>query len=406
MTEIEKRALLPRLRFSKFRDAKPWSFQPLGTLASRSTRKNADGKITRVLTNSAEYGVVDQREFFNKDIANQGNLEGHYLVEEGSYVYNPRISATAPVGPISKNRSGLGVMSPLYTVFKFKNGNDDFYAYYFKSAHWHRYMRQASSTGARHDRMSITRSDFLALPVPVSTPEEQEKIADCLSSLDDLIAAEIQKLDALKTHKKGLMKQLFPREGETAPRLRFPEFSEVGDWETTQLGVVCNMQSGKFVSASEIAESREEGFFPCYGGNGLRGYTQTFNQSGRHSLIGRQGALCGNVNFVKGDFYATEHAIVTTPKSGIRTGWLFYNLCFLDLNRFSTGQAQPGLSVEVLEKVGCTLPKDEKEQEKIADCLSSLDELIAAETHKLDTLKLQKKGLINQLFPMLAELPT
>ncbi|EGK3909353.1 restriction endonuclease subunit S, partial [Escherichia coli] len=108
----------PRLRFQSFKASGPWEFQPLGKLAKRSVRKNVDGKITRVLTNSAEYGVVDQRDFFEKDIANQSNLEGYYLVEEGSYVYNPRISTMAPVGPISKNKIGLGVISPLYTVFK------------------------------------------------------------------------------------------------------------------------------------------------------------------------------------------------------------------------------------------------------------------------------------------------
>lgn len=201
---------VPRLRFPEFCDDQPWNFQTLGKLAKRSTQKNAGGYITRVLTNSAEYGVIDQRDFFDKDIANQGNLKGYYIVEEGDYVYNPRISTIAPVGPVSKNRIGLGVMSPLYTVFRFNNKRNDFYAHYVKSTHWHHYMRQASSTGARHDRMSITNSDFMGLPLPVPKPEEQQKIADCLSSLDDLISAEARKLDTLKDHKKGLMQQLFP----------------------------------------------------------------------------------------------------------------------------------------------------------------------------------------------------
>jgi type I restriction enzyme S subunit len=93
-------------------------------------------------------------------------------------------------------------MSPLYTVFRFNSSLNDFYAHYFKSTHWHHYMRQASSTGARHDRMSITNDDFMGLPLPVSNPGEQQKIADCLSSLDDLIAAETQKLETLNTYKR------------------------------------------------------------------------------------------------------------------------------------------------------------------------------------------------------------
>ena len=183
------------------------------------------------------------------------------------------------------------------------------------------------------------------------------------------------------------------------PRLRFPEFRGEGEWEEKTLDAVCEMQAGKFVAASEIAATQADGLFPCFGGNGLRGYTKTFNQTGRYSLIGRQGALCGNVNLVDGDFYATEHAVVTTPKAGISTDWLFYNLCLLNLNRFATGQAQPGLSVEVLEKVACVVPNDKNEQQRIADCLSSLDELITAETQKLGALKTHKKGLMQQLFP-------
>lgn len=183
------------------------------------------------------------------------------------------------------------------------------------------------------------------------------------------------------------------------PKLRFPEFRDAAGWEETLLGAVCDMQAGKFVSASEISEKHTEGRYPCFGGNGIRGYTKTFNQSGRYSLIGRQGALCGNVNLVEGDFYATEHAVVTTPKSGNRTDWLFYNLCLLNLNRFATGQAQPGLSIDVLEKVDCVVPQNEKEQQKIADCLASLDEVINLEVQKLATLKTHKNGLMQQLFP-------
>lgn len=183
------------------------------------------------------------------------------------------------------------------------------------------------------------------------------------------------------------------------PRLRFPKFRDVEGWKPKLLGEVCGMQSGKFIPASEISEKQSEGLYPCFGGNGLRGYTKNYSHSGRYSLIGRQGALCGNVNLVEGDFYATEHAVVTTPKSGISIDWNFCNLCFLDLNRFATGQAQPGLSINVLEKVDCAVPIDEQEQQKIADCLNSLDELIVAQGRKVEALRTYKCGLMQQLFP-------
>ena len=125
MSEGEK--LVPRLRFPEFQESNNWKSVPLNQLATRGKQKNRDEKIVRVLTNSAEFGVLDQRDFFDKEIATQGKLESYFVVELGDYVYNPRISATAPVGPISKNNIGTGVMSPLYTVFRFKDLENNFY---------------------------------------------------------------------------------------------------------------------------------------------------------------------------------------------------------------------------------------------------------------------------------------
>ncbi|OHE10829.1 MAG: hypothetical protein A2513_00625 [Sulfurimonas sp. RIFOXYD12_FULL_33_39] len=184
------------------------------------------------------------------------------------------------------------------------------------------------------------------------------------------------------------------------PELRFPEFLNDGEWEENKLKDICQMQAGKFVSASEINEKKiNDSLYPCYGGNGLRGYTKSHTHNGEYSLIGRQGALCGNVTFASNKFHATEHAVVVTPKKHIDTNWLYYKLIHLDLNQYATGQAQPGLSVENLERVKVETPKEEKEQQKIADCLSSIDNLITASTKKCETLKQHKKALMQQLFP-------
>lgn len=183
------------------------------------------------------------------------------------------------------------------------------------------------------------------------------------------------------------------------PKLRFPEFREAEEWVKKQLKDACQMQSGKFVSASEIYENRNKDLYPCYGGNGLRGYTKSYTHNGQYSLIGRQGALCGNVTLASGKFHATEHALVATPKEGIDNDWLYYKLLYLELNQYATGQAQPGLSVENLEKVDIVVPRKEPEQQKIAATLSSLDDLISAQSEKIKALKAHKKGLMQQLFP-------
>ena len=183
------------------------------------------------------------------------------------------------------------------------------------------------------------------------------------------------------------------------PKLRFPEFRRAEGWKPSVLAAACDMQAGKFVSASNISGRNQAGMCPCYGGNGLRGYTTTHTHDGTYPLIGRQGALCGNVRLASGQFHATEHAVVATPKKAIDVVWLCYSLDLLNLNRFATGQAQPGLSVDVLEKVALAIPPLEPEQQKIAECLSSVDELMAAQARKVDALKTHKKGLMQQLFP-------
>ncbi len=200
---------VPKLRFPEFRDSGEWEEKSLNSIAKRRTERN-NGNINRVLTNSAVNGVVDQRDYFEKDIANQNNLDNYYIVDLADYVYNPRISVTAPVGPISKNKVGKGVMSPLYTVFRFDNNNNDFFDHYFKTTCWHKYLKEISNTGARHDRMNISNNDFMNMPLMYPEEKEQQKMADSLTSLDNLINAQSQKIETLKAHKKSLMQQLFP----------------------------------------------------------------------------------------------------------------------------------------------------------------------------------------------------
>ncbi len=202
---------MPEWRFPEFKDSGEWKTSALDVLAVKITEKNTDKSLDRVLTNSAVHGVVDQQDFFAKDIANRSNLVSYYVLDEGDYVYNPRISVTAPVGPISRNNVGKGVISPLYTVFRFKNKKNDYFEHFFKTTCWHRYLKSISNTGARHDRMSISSAAFMNMPLTYpANNKEQQKIADCLSNLDYFITAQTEKIEALQAHKKGLIQVLFP----------------------------------------------------------------------------------------------------------------------------------------------------------------------------------------------------
>ena len=173
--------------------------------------KNKDNSIQRVFTNSANNGVMEQSKYFEREIVTENNLSNYSIIENGDYVYNPRISTVAPVGPISKNKIGKGIISPLYMVFRFRKDDHDFYEYYFKTTLWHQYINGKSNMGARHDRINISTDDFMDMPVPVCpNPKEQERIALFLKSVDELIIKQEQTVEMLKRHKEGLLQQLFP----------------------------------------------------------------------------------------------------------------------------------------------------------------------------------------------------
>lgn len=396
MSKKEVKTLVPKLRFPEFQKVGEWTIAPLKKLASRRTERNRDGGVTHVLTNSAEHGVVNQRDYFDKDIATQGNLENYFIIDLGDYVYNPRISKFAPVGPISKNEVAKGVMSPLYTVFRFKNPDNEFYAHYFNSHAWHSYMRQVGSTGARHDRMAISNDDFMALPLPVAVPKEQQKIADCLSSVDELITTQAQKIDALKAHKKGLMQQLFPSEGESVPKLRFPEFREAGVWDESILGNHCIIKTGK-LDANAMVENGQYRFYTC-----AKDYyfIDVYAFDTDALLISGNGANVGYVHHYNGKFNAYQRTYVL-DKFSEEIVFIKYYLEENLHRRIATEKNDgntPYIIMSTLTEMEIKLP-EKGEQKKIADCLSLIDELVSEQTQKLDALKAHKKGLMQQLFP-------
>lgn len=413
--EEAKPALVPKLRFPEFREADGWAQMRLIDTADRSVKWSFIGGPFGSNLKSSDYvpdGVriiqlqnIGDGEFFNEYQIFTTPQKADELLSNNIYPGEIIMSKMGdPVGRaclIPEDHDRYVMCSDGIRLVVDEKENDKYFIYSLINSPLFRAVVEKTATGSTRKRIGL--DDLKSLPMWLPKKSEQQKIAECLSSVDELMAAQARKVDALKTHKKGLMQQLFPREGETQPRLRFPEFQNAGEWEAKTLVDACRMQAGKFVAAADIKEQNGDDLFSCYGGNGLRGFTATHTHDGVYPLIGRQGALCGNVKFASGRFHATEHAVVATPNQGVEVVWLYYLLDLLNLNRFATGQAQPGLSVDVLEKVPVTIPKDESEQQRIASCLSSLDALITLESQKLDALKTHKKGLMQQLFPSTGE---
>jgi len=242
--------------------------------------------------------------------------------------------------------------------------------------------------------LNIPADDFfdteLAIP---RLKEEQAVIGSFFQSLNNLITLHQRKLNHLKDKKKGLLQKMFPKNGEAFPQLRFPGFTD--PWEQRKLGEICEeFQSGKNIKAEDI---KENGAYPVYGANGFRGYSDTYNHDGIYALIGRQGALCGNMNISSGKAYFTEHAIAVRANKSSETRFLFYLLGNMNLGQYSGQSAQPGLAVNKLLELSSSVPNYD-EQKQISEFFVLIDHLITLHQRKLNHLQEQKKSLLQQMF--------
>ena len=166
-----------------------WEQRKLSDISTKVTTKNVDVHYTETLTNSAEQGIISQVDFFDKEISNKDNINGYYIVDNNDFIYNPRISTLAPVGPINRNKlNRTGIMSPLYTVFRSSNVDLGFLELYFQSSHWHRYMKLNGDSGARADRIAIKDSTFFEMPIKIPVNiKEQVLIGETLEKFNQYI---------------------------------------------------------------------------------------------------------------------------------------------------------------------------------------------------------------------------
>ena len=204
----KKGMTVPEIRFDGFTD--DWEQRKLGEIADKVSEKNKNNEFSEPFTNSAEQGIISQKEYFDREIVNNENLNGYYIVKNDDFIYNPRISVTAPVGPINRNRLGRnGVMSPLYTVFRTHDIDNLYLEFYFKTTKWHRFMKLNGDSGARFDRFTISSTQFMEMPIPYPTLDEQIKIGEYFDNLDHLITLHQRKCEELQKLKKFMLQNMF-----------------------------------------------------------------------------------------------------------------------------------------------------------------------------------------------------
>lgn len=403
---------IPTLRFPEFQNDGEWKRCKLSDVAVRKGKKNTTGIELPVYTNSATSGVIYQEEYFDREIVTKDNLVNYGIIESNDFVYNPRVSVTAPVGPISRNKLSCGIMSPLYLIFGFNSGDINFFEHYFKGNSWHNYLRAKANYGARFDRINIGTKEFMDMPIPYPSLVEQKKIADCLSFLDSYIDATKRKLDLFKEHKKGLMQKLFPAKGKTLPELRFPEFQNDGEWNYEHGDILYeSIVNKKHKSDLPIlAITQENGAIPrdeinyrvVVEDKSIEGYKVVEVGDFIISLRSFQGGI--EYSRYKG---LCSPAYIVLRKIHSKICDDFYRHYFKsfqyiqELNRNLEG-IRDGKMISYKQFADIKLPYPSYEEQcKIAKVLSSINDVIQTHIDKISTLELHKNGLMQQLFPKL-----
>ena len=255
----------------------------------------------------------------------------------------------------------------------------DYLVEYLESLDYSQY-----NTGTAQPKLNKQVCSQILVAVPPLP--EQSAIAAALSDVDALLSA----LDARIAKQRDL--KTAAKQQVLTGKTRLPGFD--GEWEVKRLSELCSLKSGEGITAERIDTHSE---FPCYGGNGLRGYTKTFTHEGDYALIGRQGALCGNVVSASGKFFASEHALVVTPKSNADIYWLAFVLADANLNQYSESSAQPGLSAKKLLALEFNTPPTREEQIAIAKALSDMDAQLLALERQREKKALLKQGMMQEL---------
>ena len=397
-----------------------WEQRKLGEIANKVLDKNIGLQYVETLTNSAEYGIISQREFFDHNISKIESLEGYYIVQNNDFVYNPRISTTAPVGPINRNKLGRsGVMSPLYTVFRVENVDFTFLEYFFKTNCWHAFMNYNGDSGARSDRFSIKDNIFFEMPIVIPRIEEQIKIGKYMLKLDNLITLHQRKLDKLKNIKKSMLEKMFPKNGSNIPEIRFKGFTDA--WEQRKLG-----EFGKATSGTSIeAEFVHEGKYKVINIGSYSEISQYIDQGIRvnktEKIMNRilnkddltmilndktsKGNIIGRVLLIDADdtyVYNQRTERIEVYKDLFEPNFIYQLLNAENIRKKIISSAQGNTQIyinwSVISNFNYFVPLTKSEQKHLANFFDYFDNLITLHQRKLEKLQNIKKACLEKMF--------
>ncbi|MGL3935968.1 restriction endonuclease subunit S [Staphylococcus aureus] len=391
MSNTQKKNV-PELRFPGFEGE--WEEKKLGEFAGKVTQKNVDKKYIETLTNSAELGIISQKDYFDKEISNIDNIKKYYVVEENDFVYNPRMSNYAPFGPVNRNKLGKkGVMSPLYTVFKIQNIDLNFIEFYFKSSKWYRFMALNGDSGARADRFSIKDRTFMETPLHIPCMDEQIKIGQFFSKLDRQIELEEQKLELLQQQKKGYMQKIFSQE------LRFKDENgkDYPEWEETTIKEIAQINTGK----KDTKDAITNGSYDFYVRSPIVYKINTFSYEGEAILTVGDGVGVGKVfHYVNGKFDYHQRVYKISDFKNYYGLLLFYYFSqnFLkETKKYSAKTSVDSVRKDMIANMKVPRPIY-IEQKKIGQFIKRVDNKTKIQKQVIELLKQRKKSLLQKMF--------
>ncbi len=408
MAEQHGKTLVPQIRFAGFTD--PWEQRKLGEVARRVTRKNENGDSDLPLTISAQYGLVDQRTFFNSQVASK-DMSGYFLLHRGEFAYNKSTSTDSPWGAIKRlEKYDMGCVSTLYICFELLSGDPDFLVTYYETDRWYKSVQLIAAEGARnHGLLNIAPDDFFETQICIPKRiDEQRRIGAFFDRLDSLITLHQRKCDKLCVLKKSMLDKMFPKGGSLYPEIRFAGFTD--PWEQRKLGELTESYSGgtpaagesefyggsiPFIRSAEIAAESTELFLT------EKGYESSSARMVKPGdvLYALYGATSGEVavSRQKGAINQAILAILPRDDCDARyiTAWLRKQKGYIVTTYLQGGQGNlSGVIVKNLEVFIPSLP----EQQKIGFMLSHLDSLITLHQRKLELLRNIKKSMLDKMF--------
>ena len=379
---------VPKLRFKGYNDE--WKHYRLKDITTRITRKNKKLESDRPLTISAIDGLIDQKDYFNRQIASK-DMSGYYLLKNGEFAYNKSYSNGFPYGSIKRlNKYDKGALSTLYICFSLQNICSDFLEKYFETDKWYKEIYMIAVEGARnHGLLNISVEDFFNTMHKFPNIEEQEKIASFLTLIDKKIEKQKELVELLKKYKRGLLSAIFSQ------KLRFKDDNgnNYPAWEEKRLENILKIKHGK--SQKEIECNNGE--YPILATGGEIGRTNSYLWDKPCVLIGRKGTI-DKPQYMDTPFWTVDTLFYSEVFKENNAKYLYFLFNTINWKKYDESTGVPSLSAKTIERIKVKSSVNYAEQVAISEFLSKFDEKILQEECILDKLQNYKKGLLQQMF--------